>query len=99
MTKKVKKQKLIVNLRKCTSAEEIDALFDTYDVSDLKKRIKYLNNAMEVTSSHSVPAFIGWLGEYEQEKAIFLEGSWRYCTTAWMTSPEKKPKKGEDPFL
>ena len=66
-------------LKFCTTKEQIEDLFAKSGIRDPEDKVFLLQKSMGVISAFSAPSPVNLTPEqeYEDELAIFLEGSWR----------------------
>ena len=68
---------LLKKLYLCTEKEEIDALFEENKIVDYKERSILLNKCMGVIKSFGIPEETTDEEDYEFDRAVFVEGTWR----------------------
>lgn len=61
----------------CTEREEIDALFDSEGIGNLKERIELLDQCMGFEEMANTPEELPIEQEYDFECEMFVEGTWR----------------------
>ena len=72
------KKELVESLRSCNNRDDVNALFDTYEVDDLKQRVKLLKQATGVINEYFAGGdFESDEERYEYELIIFEDGAWR----------------------
>jgi len=78
---KINKKTIIKQLLFSTTNENIDKVFDENDIKDYGKRISLLRECMKATEISYYPSKreTSLKDEYDYEKAIFVEGSWRFA--------------------
>ena len=68
---------LIEDLYYCTKEKQIDDVFAKGNITDATEKIQLLRKCMGVTSTFGTIEKISVDEEYEFEKAVFMEGTWR----------------------
>ena len=78
---KTNKKAIIGLLLFSTTSESIDKIFNEAEVNNYERRIALLRECMKVTEISSFPSKkeTSIEDEYDYEKAIFVEGSWRFA--------------------
>ena len=69
--------RILKELYRCTEEAEIDALFEKEGVQDYKERMFLLDKCMGFVETFSTPEEITEEGEYELNRRIFVEATWR----------------------
>lgn len=70
---------IIEKMSYCTEKQEIEKVFEKYEISDLNERIELLQKTMQVEEQFfSNKHEISLKEKYDHELEIFVEGSWRF---------------------